>query len=135
MTAAPTLRSVPFIEPTLSLALALRATPGAYALLVGSGVSRAAGIPTGWEIILDLLAKIAPAGTATAPGSLEGWYREAHGGEPDYSTLLEVIARTPAERRELLRAYFEPTPEEREEQLRLRSTLPTAASDVPGDAQ
>ena len=32
---------------------------GVYAVLVGSGVSRAARIPTGWEVTLDLIRKLA----------------------------------------------------------------------------
>lgn len=36
-------------------------SPGTYALLLGSGVSRAAGIPTGWEVTLDLVRKAAVA--------------------------------------------------------------------------
>jgi hypothetical protein len=108
-------RPVPHLEPTLALALALRAAPGAYALLLGSGVSRAAAIPTGWGIVIDLLRRIAPPGTDTSDAGLEAWYRAAHGGDPDYSTLLEAVAREPAERRERLRGYFEPTPEERED--------------------
>ena len=28
-------------------------------LLLGSGVSRAAGIPTGWEVVIDLIRKVA----------------------------------------------------------------------------
>jgi hypothetical protein len=47
------------LEPTLSLAIALQSDPGVYALLLGSGVSKSAGIPTGWEIVLDLTRKLA----------------------------------------------------------------------------
>jgi len=107
----------------LALALAMRATPGAYAMLLGSGVSRAAGIPTGWEIVLDLLRQIAPNGAAMAPVELEAWYRQEYGGEPDYSDLLEKVAQTAHERREWLRAYFEPNETERSEALK----APTAA--------
>ena len=35
--------------------------PGVYALLVGSGLSRGAGILTGWEVTLDLIRRIAVA--------------------------------------------------------------------------
>lgn len=35
------------IEPELKLAIALHSSPGVYALLLGSGMSSAAGIPTG----------------------------------------------------------------------------------------
>ncbi len=37
-------------DQTLPLALSIHSGPGTYALLLGSGVSRAAGIPTGWDI-------------------------------------------------------------------------------------
>ena len=38
------------IEPLHSLAFSIQANPGVYVVLVGSGVSRAAKIPTGWEV-------------------------------------------------------------------------------------
>jgi hypothetical protein len=39
------------IDPLISLAFAIQSNKGVYALLLGSGVSRAAQIPTGWEIV------------------------------------------------------------------------------------
>jgi hypothetical protein len=36
----------PYVDPTLPLAFSVHSGPGVYAVLVGSGVSRAAGIPT-----------------------------------------------------------------------------------------
>lgn len=47
------------IDPVHSLAFSIQANRGVYALLLGSGVSRAARIPTGWEITLDLVRKLA----------------------------------------------------------------------------
>jgi hypothetical protein len=47
------------IDPLVSLAFSLHTNRGAYALLLGSGVSRAAGIPTGWEVVLDLTERVA----------------------------------------------------------------------------
>lgn len=47
------------LDPILSLAIAMQSDPGVYALLVGSGLSRSAGIPTGWEVVLDLIRKLA----------------------------------------------------------------------------
>ena len=47
------------INPTVRISLALDANKGAYALLLGSGVSAAAGIPTGWQIVSDLVTKVA----------------------------------------------------------------------------
>ncbi len=49
------------IDPLISLAFALHNAKSAYALLLGSGVSRAAGIPTGWEIVIDLTRGLAAA--------------------------------------------------------------------------
>jgi len=45
------------IDPIISLAFSLHSTKGVYALLIGSGISRAAGIPTGREIVQDLILK------------------------------------------------------------------------------
>jgi hypothetical protein len=45
----------------------------------------------------------------------EGWYREQFGDEPTYDRLLAAVGKTRAERRDLLRSYFEPTEEEFEQ--------------------
>ena len=102
------------LEPQQSLAFSVAANPGVYALLVGSGVSRSGGIPTGWDIVMDLLAKLAA--SYAVPGDVDpvDWYREKFGQEPEYSSLLDELARTPAERQQLLRPYFEPNEDERE---------------------
>ena len=110
------------IDPINSLAFSVHANRGVYALLLGSGVSRAARIPTGWEITLDLIGQLA-AVSDESPASPEAWYREKYDKDPDYSALLEDLAKTPAERQQLLRRYWEPTPEEREQ----GDKAPTAA--------
>ena len=103
------------IDPIHSLAFAVQAKPGAYAVLVGSGLSRAAGIPTGWEVTLDLIRKLARLHGGDADSDAEAWYRGTFGRDPDYSELLNELAKTPAERQQLLQDYFEPTVAEREE--------------------
>ncbi|MCL5677073.1 MAG: SIR2 family protein [Firmicutes bacterium] len=96
------------------LAIALHAGPGRYALLAGSGVSRAAGILTGWGIVEDLIRRLARLEGTECGGDPAEWYREHHGGaQPEYSQLLEAVAPTPEERQQLLRSYFEPTDEDR----------------------
>ena len=45
-------------DSTSQLAFAIHENPGVYALLLGSGLSRSAGIPTGWEITLDLIRRV-----------------------------------------------------------------------------
>ena len=103
------------IDPVDSLAFSIQANPGVYALLLGSGVSRAAQIPTGWEITLDLLRKLAVASGESAGSDPERWYREKYGEDADYSGLIDRLAGTPADRQQLLRGYFEPDEQEREE--------------------
>ena len=101
------------IDPQVSLAFALHSNPGAYAALIGSGVSVGAGIPTGWQVVLDLVSKLARVLGESSGDDLAGWYERRFGEEPDYSKLLDALARSPAERSALLRSYFEPTVEDR----------------------
>lgn len=103
------------IDPIQSLAFSIQANRGVYAVLLGSGVSRAAKIPTGWEITLDLVRKLAEVSGEPCDPSPEQWYREKFGRDPDYSAVLDAIAKTPAERQQLLRGYWETTEQEREE--------------------
>ena len=106
-------------EPVLRLAMALHENPGVYALLIGSGVSRAAAIPTGWEIVLDLIRKVAVLDKEEAKPNPEEWYRKKFGESPEYSKLLDMLAVTPSERMGLLRSYFEPTEDQREQGLKV----------------
>ena len=108
-------------EHVLKLAMSMHANPGVYALLIGSGVSRAASIPTGWEIVLDLIRKVAVMKTMEREetlSNLEAWYRQRFDEAPDYSKLLDRLTQTSAERMALLRSYFEPNEEEREQGLK-----------------
>jgi hypothetical protein len=97
------------MDPMLSLSLTLHANKGCYALLLGSGLSSAAGIPTGWQIVQDLIGKIAHL-QGEAPTNPEYWYAEKFGSPPEYSKLIQSIASTKADRQQLLRQYFEPLP-------------------------
>jgi hypothetical protein len=103
------------LDPTISLAFSLHTNPGAYALLLGSGISRSAEIPTGWEVVVALIERVAALSGADTAGDPAGWYREQFGREPDYSVLLEELAAEPGERQQLLREYFEPDEEDREQ--------------------
>ena len=83
------------IDPTVRISLALDANKGAYAVLLGSGVSAAAGIPTGWQIVTDLVTKMASLEGADVAGDPIDWYKQRYGVEPDYSGLLNSIATSP----------------------------------------
>lgn len=105
------------------LATGMHAQPGVYALLLGSGVSSAAGIPTGWGVIKELVRRAAAAQDPTDPdaaaravesdAAVEQWWADHGDGEPPgYSNLLASLAPTPAARQALLAGFFEPTEEE-----------------------
>ena len=111
------------IDPIDSLAFSIQANRGVYALLIGSGVSQAAQIPTGWDITRDLIRKLAAASRESAEPDPEKWYREKHDEDPEYSNLVDKLAKTQTERQGLLHPYFEPSEQEREENAK----QPTAA--------
>jgi hypothetical protein len=103
------------IDPILSLAITLHTNKGCYAALLGSGISRSSGIPTGWDIILDLIERVAVTNGEVCEPEPDKWYIDKYGKEPNYSELLSTIAKSPTERRNLLRGYFVPTQKESEE--------------------
>lgn len=111
------------IDRLLSLAMSMHSGKGIYALLLGSGVSKSAGIPTGWEIVLDLIGRLAALKGESAEPDPEAWYASLTGVAPDYSDILDEVTKSSAERAQLLRSYFEPTEEERQNGQK----LPTAA--------
>lgn len=97
------------VDPLLSLACSIHVQKGVYALLLGSGISRTSGIPTGWEITLDLIKKMAALHGKNEIDDLTKWYKDNYGKQPDYSDILKELAETQAERNNLLKAYFEPS--------------------------
>ena len=106
------------IDPIHTLAFSIQANPGIYAVLLGSGVSRASKIPTGWEITLELVRKLARLSGEDCDSNPVEWHLQKFGCEPDYSKMLDEVARTPAERQQLLHRYFEATEQEREDGLK-----------------
>ncbi|HAX61400.1 MAG TPA: hypothetical protein DCX95_02415 [Elusimicrobia bacterium] len=107
------------IDPIISLSFTIHSNPGTYALLLGSGVSRSAGIPTGWEIVIDLIKKLAAIQKEDCMPNPEKWYVEKYKKDPDYSEILEELVKTPIERNQLLRVYFEPNDDEKAKDLKV----------------
>jgi hypothetical protein len=101
-------------DPLTQLAFSIYESKGVFAVLLGSGLSRAADIPTGWEITLDLVRRVALARGVEEQSDWAAWYREAAGDEPNYSSLLEELASSPEERRAILHHYIEPSEEDRQ---------------------
>ena len=106
------------IDPLIALAFAVESSPGVYALLLGSGVSRATQIPTGWEVTLDLIRQIAKLSGEDCGLDPAKWFEEKYGEEPDYSKLLQLLGSNSAERNRILRKYFEPTADELEQGIK-----------------
>lgn len=102
------------IDPITSLAISMQSKKGTFALLLGSGISRSAQIPTGWDIILNLIERVARVAGQGTNGDAAAWYRNAYGEEPDYSRLLDALSTTSAERSQIIRQFIEPTDDERE---------------------
>lgn len=102
-------------DPLVSLATTMQSKKGVYALLLGSGISRSARIPTGWEIVLDLIERVAKAsGEAIPDGGHEEWYKQKYDKAPEYGDVLGLVADAPAERSQVIRPYIEPNESERE---------------------
>ncbi|MFD4198806.1 SIR2 family protein, partial [Amycolatopsis thermoflava] len=107
--------SGPSMDPKLAMALNVHNCAGVYALMLGSGLSIASGVKTGWGIVVDLVAKVAavrepddPEAGLRAAADPEKWWEETFGEPLGYSTLLEHAAPTPAARQALLDGYFVP---------------------------
>lgn len=94
------------------IAFSIHENKGVFALLLGSGLSRAADIPTGWEITLDLIRRVAATKGVLGPVAWDKWYLEQTGQDPNYSTLVESLGLSRDERRSILHGYIEPTKED-----------------------
>lgn len=104
-------------------------------MLLGSGISRAAQVPTGWEVVLDLIYKVAVLHGEDASGEAradpEGWWHGQGHGDPRYDTLLEALAPSVNARRDLLHAYFEPVDDaEREAGIKRPTTAHRAIAEL-----
>lgn len=118
------------LDPLVMLATGVYAQPGVYAMLLGSGVSTAAGIPTGWGVVKELVRRAAAAQDPDDPNagpeavdtdeSIELWWGQHGDSEPlGYSNLLASLAPTPAARRALLAGFFEPTEDDADAGLKV----------------
>ncbi|OUE00805.1 NAD-dependent protein deacetylase sirtuin-4 [Clavibacter michiganensis subsp. michiganensis] len=118
------------INSLVTLSLSVQSQPGVYAVLLGSGVSQSAGVATGWDIVKQLVHKVAAlegrpgqGNDFTADEDPESWWQERYDAPLGYSALLEQVAPTSATRQGILRAFFEPSEEEVTQGLK----RPTAA--------
>jgi hypothetical protein len=121
------------LDPRVSLAAALESQPGVYALLIGSGVSTGAGVPTGWGVVDSLVRRVAVASGEKLDSTFdaETWWSTNGDGQPlGYSSILERLGPTRAARRALLAGFFEPTDEDRENELKVPSAAHRAIANL-----
>ena len=114
----------PALDPIISLAVAIAEGPGSYAFLLGSGISRDAGVPTGSQVLAEATAALyrLEKKTEDAPdeSELTAWLAETGRSDLGYSGILELIAPDPASRRDFLAKHFEGVqPAEAHERLAL----------------
>lgn len=105
------------LDQLLSLAFSMQSSPGSYAFVLGAGISVPSGVPSAWGVQERLIQKIAAVDNESPTDPFE-WYAKRFGVEPTYESLLEKLAPTQVERQKLLRSFFEPDEEEREQALK-----------------
>jgi hypothetical protein len=99
-------RGRPAIDATTAAAFAMCGRPGAYALLLGSGISTGAGVPTGWWIVKLLIGRLATVAGEDVGDDPEAWYEAKYGEHPTYSRLIEGLGLTIAERQALITGFL-----------------------------
>ena len=106
------------MDDCTKIAISMQSNKGVYALLLGSGISVSAGIPTAWAITKDLVHKLAAALGEEIAGDWDTWYRDKYSEEPSYSLILSKLVETSSERVNLMLPYFEPNDDEKETGLK-----------------
>lgn len=101
------------IDSITRLAMNIYSNKGVYVPLLGSGVSLAAGIMSGWKVTEDLLKKLAFMQEGNIPEDLFSWYCDKYHKEAEYSDLLSQLGHHSAEIGNLLWSYFEPTEDDK----------------------
>lgn len=99
----------------IQMSFSIYSNPGVYAVLLGSGISRSAGILTGYEITLDLASKLSTMIEKKEVKDVSKWYKDYFKEDMNYSKIITKLAKTRSERSNLLKPYFEPTEKEKEE--------------------
>lgn len=96
-------------SPIAALAVNMAVSPGGYAVLIGSGFSRAAGCPSAWDVLVDIAGRWYAAEQGEPPAAdvdVIEWSRQRLEAEPTYSLLLERLFPQREQRQALLASYF-----------------------------
>ncbi len=93
----------------LSLAIQLASSRGEFVVFLGSGVSKAAGIPSGWDVHNRMLTELYIAATQDQdplPPAVQEWAENEGLASSDYSTLIERVRPSIPDRTAYLRSMF-----------------------------
>ena len=106
------MRFVSTLDPIVSLAVGIAESPGLYAFLLGSGVSRDAGVPTGGEVLRNAQADLYRVVTNESEppegeGGLDRWIEKQGYADLGYSGILGLLAPDQVGLRDYLAQYFE----------------------------
>ena len=82
------------IERLTTLAFSMYSNKGAYALLLGAGISRSAKIPSGWEVEKSLIEELAATKGVSDIDDWHQWYKAEAGVSANYSDLLGNLVST-----------------------------------------
>jgi len=98
------------IDPILPLSISLAEGKRAYAVFIGSGISKEAGIPTGLEIFYDtieLIYKGKKNVEKVDDNAVLEWFEKSEFKYMNYSTILEELCNTKSERKNFLERFFQ----------------------------
>ncbi|MDL5376809.1 SIR2 family protein [Exiguobacterium mexicanum] len=119
-------------DKMVSLSFSMESNKGVYALLLGSGVSYSAGIPTGWHILETLCGRLMKVQGSDKANAIE-WYEEKYGKQPAYDEVIELLAKTSSDRNGLLREFFEPSKDDQEHGLKVPTQAHKAIAELVHD--
>jgi hypothetical protein len=102
---------------------------GAFALVLGSGLSRPAGILSGWDIGQDMIRK-AMTVAGVSEGNPDEWFQAEFGVPPTYSNILKHMVPREGERAGALRAYIEPSGDDAVEGRKVPTDAHRAIADM-----
>lgn len=97
------------MDPLIPLAISIADGPGTYAFLLGSGVSRGAGVPTGQEILSDSireLYRLLHNREQVTTEEVQQWFESSKYKNYTFSRILEELRPGLEECRRFLERYF-----------------------------
>jgi len=100
------------LDPIVQLAVGMATSPGSYAVVVGSGVSLEAGVPTGEQVLTATKQRMYAAANPGQPADLAqiaAWLAEQGLADSSYSELLAQAFPGEQSRRDYLASFFDGT--------------------------